>query len=118
MAPPATLSLVIAEYRQGSYIVILPADLAKRRRQNNVKRIINNIQVHMWASTQLRNCECSHLLTSFGSSEGRMLGSMLDLSHKYRLVRNTKLSTMIGLSKYIQQIGKLSEIQNSGNDQS
>ena len=113
MAPPATLSLVIAEYRQGSYIVILPADLAKRRRQNNVKRIINNIQVHMWASTQLRNCECSHLLTSFG----RMLGSMLDLSHKYRLVRNTKLSTKIGLSKYIQQIGKLNEIQNSGNEQ-
>ena len=36
----------------------------------------------MWASTQLRNCECSHLLTSFG----RMLGSMLNLSHKYRLV--------------------------------
>ena len=36
----------------------------------------------MWASTQLRNCECSHLLTSFG----RMLGSMLNLSHKYRIV--------------------------------
>ena len=77
------------------------------------KTIINNIQVHMWASTQLRNCECSHLLTS----SGRMLGSMLDLSHKYRLVRNTKLSTKIGLSKYIRQIGKLNEIQNSGNDQ-
>ena len=35
-----------------------------------------------------------------------------------RNIRNTKLSTKIGLSKYIQQIGKLNEIQNSGNDQS
>ena len=61
---------------------IFPAGPGKRRRQNNVKRINNDIQVHMWASTQLRNYECSHLLTSFG----RMLGSMLNLSHKYRLV--------------------------------
>ena len=85
MAPPATLSLVIAEYREGTHVVwfrMFPADLAKRRRQNNVKRINNNIQVHMWARTQLRNCECSYLLTSFG----RMLGSMLNLSHKYILV--------------------------------
>ena len=60
---------------------MFPADLAKRRRQSNVKRINNNIQVHMWASTQLRDFECSHLLTSFG----RILGPMLNLSHRYRL---------------------------------
>ena len=72
----------IEKERMLVWFKMFPTDLAKRRRQNNVKRIINNIQVHMWTSTQLRNCECSHLLTSFG----RMLGSMLDLNHKYRLV--------------------------------
>jgi len=46
MAPPARLSLVIAEEREGKHVCLVqnfPADLAKRRRQNNVTRIINNI---------------------------------------------------------------------------
>ena len=83
MAPPARLSLVVAghTYIEKEHMLVwfrmFPAGLAKRRRQNNVNRISSNIQVHMWASTQLRNCGCSHLLASFG----RVLGSMLDLSH-------------------------------------
>ena len=55
MAPPARLSLVIAEYREGLYIGLIKnfsAGLAKRRRQNSFKTIINNIHVHIGASLE------------------------------------------------------------------
>ena len=53
MAPPARLSLVIAEYKEGLYIGLIknfPAGLAKRRRQNSFKTIMNNIHVHIGAN--------------------------------------------------------------------